>query len=591
MDSPSARRAVRRWISALGLAWLWSCNSSAAHGARGVTLASEPVREEPELLVGGGTFYTGAPQWETVEAVLARGGRVVRTGTREELRAMAKSDLDEVDLAGGVAVPGLHDAHLHLLGLGEMLSEVDLRGAASYEEVIERVAQRAAQTETGRWIRGRGWDQNLWPQAEFPHHAALSERVSAHPVLLERVDGHAVLANRLALERAGLDGPGLTEHRFPGGRVFVDDEGRATGVFVDAASQPLERALPEPDDAHVRSALLAAQAHLLELGFAAVHDMGTSLRVLRALRELEKQGAWQLRVIAYLAADEPLCAQELAAFPRPLDFRPGTGPRVLLAGRKLYADGALGSRGAKLLAGYADENAHSGLWVTAPAQIARELDRSAALGLQPAIHAIGDGANRAVLDLFGSWIVREPTARALRPRIEHAQMVERSDWPRFEALGVVPSMQPTHCTSDMRWAEARVGPERVERLYAWRKLASPTAPLAFGSDAPVERAHPLEGLYAARTRADQNGLPSGGWRAEERLSGAEALSAFTAGAAFAARLEHGLGRLEPGAALDLTVFDIDPLQCSDRALQDGNVRAVWIDGRRVDTTPRATARP
>jgi hypothetical protein len=533
----------------------------------------------------GAKIYTGAPRWETVEALLVREGRVVRAGSRAELARQAGPAARSVDLGGGVALPGLADAHGHLSSLGAALENVDLTSCASYAELIERVRARAERAAPGSWILGRGWDQTRWSPSEFPHHAALSAAVGDHPVLLTRVDGHAALANQLALERAGLARLGLREDQVAGGRVLLGSDGMPTGVFIDNAIDLLRGVLAEPTREELRGRLLAAQAHLLALGLTAVHDMGVSPRELELLRELQRAGRWHLRVIAYLSGDRPWNPSDLAPIPRVQALQSDARARVLLAGVKLYADGALGSRGAALLEPYADEPGTRGLLVQEPASLAERLRACARDRLQPATHAIGDRANRLVLDLYGDWLLREAGALELRPRIEHAQVVHPRDWSRFEALGVVASMQPTHATSDMRWAEARLGSERLAGAYAWRELGLASGLLALGSDFPVESADPLLGLYAARTRTDALGEPSGGWLAEQRLSAAEALSGYTLGAARAARLERELGGLRAGCAADLTLLDFDPLECDAAELLNAHARQVWIAGVRVLPDP------
>ena len=526
------------------------------------------------LVITGGRIYTGTGA--TVEALCLRDGRVVFAGEGRSALAAAGPHPHVLDLAGATVVPGLVDAHGHVLGLGAPLENVDLGGTKSFDEVIERVAARAATLPAGAWITGRGWDQTRWSTTVFPHHAALSRAVPDHPVLVTRVDGHAALANARALELAGLSGVLDPPPAVEGGRVHLDGEGRATGVLVDTAIGLVSRFVPAPDDATLRRRALRAQEQLLAEGLTAVHDMGVTPRELGIFRELEREGLWKLRLHSYLWGNEGLDAPEVEALARDR----GDG-RVRVAGVKLMIDGALGSRGAALLAPYADAPGESGLLRMEPAELTALVERAARLGLQPAVHAIGDRGNRVVLDAFEAAAASVPGFAALRPRVEHAQVVAPEDWSRFAALGAIPSMQPRHATSDMRWAEARLGPERLPGAYAWRRLDAPNAPLALGSDFPVEPSAPLLGLYAARTRQDEQGAPPHGFLPDQRLSGAEALEGFTRGAAFAVREERERGRLLPGFCADLTVLGVDPVAAPAPLLLSARVLLTMIDGEVV----------
>jgi predicted amidohydrolase YtcJ len=528
------------------------------------------AREPGDTLIVNGTIYLGAPEWRRVEALLVRDGLVVAGGAAAELARDAREPRT-IDLGGAVAIPGLQDAHGHLEGLGEALETVDLRGAASLDEVVARVVERARTTPKGEWIRGRGWDQNLWESKRFPEHGPLSAATPDHPVLLERIDGHATLANALAMRIAGVDRAFESESPGAGGRVLLDAKKRPTGVFVDEACALVESAPPRPDRATRERRILAAQERLVSLGLTAVHDMGVARETLEVLRELRDEGRLDVRCIEYLSGPEGLGESSL---------EPERG-RLSVVGVKLYADGALGSRGAALLEPYHDEPSQSGLTLMSREELVRAVDACAEHGLQPAVHAIGDRANREVLDVYEARIRRDPAFAGLRPRIEHAQVVAREDWPRFEALGVIASMQPTHATSDMPWAPQRLGPERVAGAYAWRALVADPSSLAFGSDFPVESPDPLEGLYAAITCRRPDGTPADGFRPDQRLSAREALAAFTWGAARACRQERVRGRLLPGYAADLTVLDVDPLRCEPDELLRARVLRTIVDGEVV----------
>ena len=571
--SPRAARTHATWRVTAALLGAWAL--------AGCFSGSEDYRPEPlarATLFHGGTIYLGAPDWRSVPAILVRDGKVVATGAPEVLEGMARrGSLELVDLEGGVAVPGLQDAHGHWGNYGKALETVDLRGATSYEEVVRRVAERAATEPPGRWIEGRGWDQNLWASKAFPHHQLLSSRVPDHPVVLRRVDGHAALVNLRALEEAGLDGAGLAESPMPGGQHVVDADGRSTGVLIDAAMGLID--VPAADEATRERRLLRAQEELLAVGLTAVHEMGVSVQQADLMRRLSARGLLDLRGVVYLSGRDEV-TPEMVAARTPAAER--AEAHVAVVGVKLYADGAMGSRGAALLEDYADDPGHTGLMQIERPDLERMVALCAAAGLQPAVHAIGDRANRLVLDVFEAQLERTPAFRSLRPRIEHAQLVAPADRPRFARLGVVPSMQPVHCTSDMPWVPARVGDDRVSGAYAWRRLAPDAGALAFGSDFPVEEPDPLAGIWAAVTRRTALGEPPAGFPdTNQRLSVREALEAFTLGAARAARQEERRGRLEPGYFADLTVLDRDLLTGTPEDVLGARVLMTVVSGRVV----------
>jgi predicted amidohydrolase YtcJ len=567
-------KSVGRSCMAIALALSAGCRGTSVR-----TSAEEgaPPRAAGATLFHHGRIYLGAPEWRAVDALLVREGRVAAAGSESELAGQLDSSVERVDLGGATVVPGLEDAHGHIEGLGRSLESVDLRGCASYGELIERVAARAAGEPAGTWIVGRGWDQNLWPEKRFPEHAALSARTPNHPVFLSRVDGHAALVNRRALELAGYTGPQPTDEPVAGGRLLLDEKREPTGVAIDNGISLLSRAIPPAEETARARRILLAQEHLLALGLTCVHDMGVDLEMLGILRRLAAEGRLALRVVVYLDAESLRRVEELRSTLS--GFEPL--PQLSIAGVKLYADGALGSRGAALLEDYSDDPGNRGLLVTSEADLREAIARAASLSLQPAIHAIGDRGNRIVLDLYAERERIDPAFRELRPRIEHAQVVAPEDWARFAELGVVPSMQPTHATSDMRWAVDRLGPSRTAGAYAWRRLAPDLGALAFGSDFPVESANPMLGLYAAITRQDASGWPEGGFLPDQRVDAKTALAGFTAGAARAARQEAVRGSLRPGCAADFTALDVDPLTSDPRALLTAHARMVAIDGRIV----------
>ena len=523
------------------------------------------------LLIWGGTIY--AESDATVEALVLREGRVSFAGDLAAATRDAGPGAAALDLKGATLVPGLQDAHGHLSGLGALLEEVDLTTTRSYDEVIDLIVARAEDLPPGTWITGRGWDQTRWPDAAFPQHGPLSERVPYHPVLVRRVDGHAALANARALELAGLDGVLDPVPSVEGGRVHVDSAGRATGVLIDTAMGLVSAKVPPPDPGAARRRFLAAQDRVFSEGLTCVHDMGLSPAEVELLEELEASGELRLQVRGYLWGNSGLEGPRVAT----LAAAPRRGA-MRLVGVKLMIDGALGSRGAALLEPYTDAPHEVGLMRMEQVELNRLVARCGELGLQPATHAIGDRGNRSVLNAYARQAEIDAGFLDLRPRVEHAQVVAPGDWERFAAMGVIPSMQPRHATSDMRWAEERVGPDRLAGAYAWRRLEAENAPLAFGSDFPVEPSAPLLGLYAARTRQDEDGQPLGGWLPEQRVDGAGALEGFTAGAAYAVGEEDERGKLLAGYHADFTVLSVDPVTCEPSALLDARVLLTAIEG-------------
>jgi predicted amidohydrolase YtcJ len=462
------------------------------------------------------------------------------------------------------------------MGLGLALMRADLVGARGKAEVIGRLQAFAAQLPADAWLLGRGWDQNDWTEKSFPTAADLDAAFPTRPVWLERIDGHAGWANSAALRRVGRDLSG--DWQPEGGRI-LRDAGRPTGVFIDAAARLVDDVVPRPDEAFRSEALRRALAAAASVGLTGVHDMGTSLTDLDLYRRFADEGTLTMRVVAYADGD----AGALDALCKSGPYRHDSG-RLRMAGVKFYADGALGSRGAALKEPYSDDHGNRGLLVTPPGELIDGMRKARRCGVQVATHAIGDRGNRVALDDYA--IVLGDTAHGdHRWRIEHAQVVSVDDIPAFEGLRVIASMQPTHATSDMPWAETRVGRERLAGAYAWRRFLQANVRVALGSDFPVESADPRLGLYAAVTRQDLAGGPPGGWLPDQRLTPAEALRGFTADAAWAGFMEHEVGRLAPGLRADFVVLDADPLSVSADRLPAITVRSTWVDGRPVYVTP------
>jgi hypothetical protein len=561
-------------VSAPGLSrrsWLAGASALIACRAGGGKQASTcPQEQESSLLViRGGTIVTGDPAEPVTRALAMAGGRVVARGAAAESLVRDCPRGQVIELAGGSAVPGLTDAHAHLAGLGAALVEVDLRGARSVAEVVERV-QRGAPPEG--WIVGRGWDQNLWPGAAMPTHDALTAAFPERPVWLRRVDGHAGWANAAALRAANI----TVATAVPTGGEIVTRDGPSgrepTGVLIDAAMELMP--VPPPPKSELRRRILLAQDHALARGLVGVHEMGVGPVVDATLRGLAAEGLLKLRMVGY--CDESWLKRGGDGLPDMAE-KPSPDDRYALQGVKIYVDGALGSRGAALLQPYSDRPGHTGMFQHAPGQLAAIVTQALAHGYQVAAHAIGDAAIRAMLDALAA---ARPPGDA-RPRVEHAQIVDLADIPRFAQLGAIASMQPTHATSDMPWAEQRIGPARLAGAYAWRRFLDAKVHLAFGSDFPVEEVEPTFGLYSAITRQDAHGNPPGGWLPDQRLTLDEAIAAFTREAAYAARREAWAGTLAEGMLADVTCFAGDITTMPPLELRTAKVQATVIGGQVV----------
>ncbi|MFL5599016.1 MAG: amidohydrolase [Gemmatimonadaceae bacterium] len=532
-----------------------------------------------DLVLINGRIYTVDNARPVVSALAVRGGRVAFIGSDAEAKALANPSTTVIDLKGAAVVPGFVDAHAHLLGLGTTLQRVNLAGSPSYDDVIARVKAWARDVAPGAWILGRGWDQNRWPTKEFPSHEALSSAFPNNPVALTRIDGHALLANAKAMQLAGVNAS-TPDPR--GGRIIRLASGAPSGVFVDNAQSLITRAIPSATKADKRKAILAAVAEANRWGLTGVHDAGEDVETVGIYEELARAGSYNLR--NYVMLSDPGEPGSPATLRNPYIQR---GPQSALydghlwiRAIKLYADGALGSRGAALLEPYSDEPTNSGLLVSRPEHIRAWADSALRRGFQVNVHAIGDRGNRIVLDAFDSALKKSPKADH-RFRIEHAQVLSPSDIPRFARLGVIPSMQATHQTSDMRWAEARVGPQRIRGAYAWRSLLNTGVVIPNGTDFPVEEVNPLLTFHAAVTRQDPTNWPAGGWYPEQKMTREEALLSMTIWPAYAGFQESILGSLTPGKYADFVVLDRDIMSVPDTEILGARVMSTWIGGKRV----------
>ena len=469
-----------------------------------------------------------------------------------------------IDMGGRTLLPGLIDAHGHVMGLGFAALQLDLTGTASLGELQQRLKDYAAANPDARWIVGRGWNQESWPVKNFPTAADLDAVVADRPVVLTRVDGHALVANSAAMRAAGVS---ASTPAPSGGRI-------ENGLFIDNAMGLVRTKIPAATPAEADAALAKAQEILLGHGLTAVADMGTSADGWEAMTRAGDAGRLNVRIMSYASA---LPALEELGRTAPTEWL--YGDRLRMGGVKLYADGALGSRGAWLKRPYADQPDTVGLRFLSDAELRAQAGKAAAMGFQVATHAIGDAANAQVIATYEALGKAHPGDR--RWRIEHVQVVDPADIPRIAKAGIIASMQPTHQTSDRLMAEKRLDPPRLEGAYAWHTIAQSGARLAFGSDFPVESPNPFPGLAAAISRQDMSGHPPGGWRPEERVTLAQALHGFGRGAAFAGFAEDRIGSLDAGKWADFIIVDRDPTKVDAQALARTQVLETWVAGKKV----------
>lgn len=529
----------------------------------------------PGTLVLNAAIYTLAPTdagGVHGAMVFNEEGRVEAVGSAETL-AEAYPGAAVVDLGGRTVLPGLIDSHAHLAGLAQSFTRANLVGARSKAEALDRLREFAAGLPDGAWLLGRGWDQNDWPEPVFPSRQDLDAAFPDRPVWLRRVDGHAGWANSRALAEVDRDLAGDWQEE--GGYIHRDAAGEPTGILIDKAMDWVERAVP-PDAPELMSrALDMATAAMVRQGLTGVHEAGTSLELMELYRA--KVAAGELPVRVYAMADGLNEALEWLCENGP--YEDATGLLTMRA-VKLYADGALGSRGAALLADYSDDPGNRGLMFMDGPTLDEQLRTVLGCGLQVGVHAIGDRANREVLDALERVIPEFPDNPG-RHRLEHAQILDPADIPRFAELGVIAAMQPTHATSDMYWAGERLGEERLAGAYAWHSLAEHGAQLALGSDFPVEAVNPMLGIYAAVTRQDLEGWPEGGWLPEERMTREQALLGFTIDAARAGFMEDSVGTLEPGKYADFIVLDRDIMTVPPKDVPGTEVLQTWVGGKMV----------
>ncbi len=537
-------------------------------------LSTSAATPAGKILIDHVNGYTldGAGKLQRFEALLVEDGKVLATGSHDQLSARA-AGATVIDGKGRSLLPGLIDAHGHVLSLGEIRTQGDLVGTVSIDAALKRIAEFSALHPSDPWVLGRGWNQVIWKLDRFPTAKELDTVVSNRPAWFERIDGHAAWANSAAMKLAGID----KHTKDPvGGRIERDSEGNPTGVFIDGAKDLVSSKIPAWTPEQRSAALDSALAEMASFGMTGVTDAGIDRDTYALYKRYADQGKLSTRIYAMISGtgDE-------------FDAIGGSGPLIgygndflTVRSVKLYADGALGSRGAALLAPYSDDPGNSGLLFYSSEQMTAMVGKALGKGFQVGIHAIGDHGNRQALDSFAA-AYKAHGGESLRNRIEHAQVVSLDDIPRFVTLNLVASMQPTHATSDKNMAEDRIGAERMKGAYAWQRFLKQGTRVAAGSDFPVESANPFLGLHAAVTRQDSAGEPPGGWYPDQAMSVTEALRAFTLDAAYAAHAEQTQGTLEPGKWADFILVDQDIFAIEPAKIWSTKVLETWVGGKRV----------
>lgn len=557
-----------------------------------------------DLIVTNATIYTVDEHNSVQQAIAIRGSKIIAVGTNEDIQKHYSAQ-KIIDAEGKTMIPGFIDSHGHLSGLGIFLAELDLVGTTSSEEIVKRVAEKVKNVSPGEWIRGNGWDQNDWDNTgrniPFPTAAVLDKVAPNNPVILSRIDGHAIWVNSKAMQLAGILNDSKKE--IEGGKIIRDRAGMPQGIFVDNAIEIISSIVPAYTNAELKEMYQKAFKECVQFGLTSVHDMGISESEYALLDSFARNNQLPLRIYAAVGGNNSLWKKVKSG-------GPVSGKFLSLRAIKLYSDGALGSRGAALSEPYSDEPGNRGLEVTSEKELQALTEDAVQHGFQVCVHAIGDRGNKNVLDAYEAVEKKYPEkTKQLRLRIEHAQVLDGNDVYRFKQLHIIPSMQPTHCTSDMYWAQARLGPERVQGAYAWRWLLKEGNIIASGSDFPVESPNPLFGFYAAITRQDKDGIPRNatdvaahfqlsadgikdsanfedGWYPQQKMTREEALKSFTLWGAYAEFAEKDKGSLESGKLADFVLLTNDIMKIEPKQILSTKVAMTVVDGKiRYQQTP------
>ena len=536
--------------------------------------AHSQAQSDKSLLLLNGKIYTANEKNDVVQAVEIIRGKITAIGSTEKLLQSANAGVQVIDLNGRTVVPGLIDAHGHLLGLGMSLNSLNLVGMETYAQVVDAVGLQAESIAPGEWLLGRGWDQNDWPEKVFPLHNNLSTRSPKNPVFLVRVDGHAALANAEAMRLSGVDKDTPDPS---GGKIIRDAAGEPTGVFIDTAMGLIFSNIPPQSKNQIKKTIRKALKECAKYGLTTVHDAGISPYIEDIYKEIIDEGVFNLRVYAMLrVANGPMEETMLARLQQGPLIGYGND-HLTVRSIKAMTDGALGSRGAALFDEYSDDPGNRGLLITDYEEL-RDLSIIALKnGFQMCTHSIGDKGNHIALDAYDDALKAVPNKNH-RFRIEHAQIVSLKDIPRFDKMNVIASMQATHATSDMYWVEERLGPKRILGAYAWRRFLDVGVVIANGSDFPVESVNSMLGFYASVTRQDAKGWPEGGWVPNQRMTREEALRSFTINAAYAAFEEKTKGSLEVGKWGDLVVLSKDIMTIPANEILDTQVLMTVLSG-------------
>ena len=530
-----------------------------------ILFSSCKFRQKAELIIHHAKIYTVDEKFSVAQAMAVNDGKIIAIGTNDDILKLYESD-SMIDAGGKAVFPGFNDAHAHFVGYAMSLQTVNLVGTESWDEVINRCGQFAKGLPTGSWLTGRGWDQNDWTVKEFPDNTKLNELFPDRPVIITRIDGHAAMANQKALELAGIK-PGST---LTGGDIVVNN-GKLTGLLIDNAVDLVSSKIPAPDLTQIKKGLLLAQENCFAVGLTSLHDCGLDFATVEKIEALQKTDELKMRMNIMLSDVKENYDYAFKRGKIKTDY-------LNVSSFKVYADGALGSRGASLLQPYSDKPAWAGFLLSSPEHFDSVANIIYAKGWQMCTHAIGDSGNRTILKIYAKYL---KGTNDLRWRIEHAQVINANDFHFFGDYNIIPSVQPTHATSDMYWAADRLGPVRVKGAYAYQQLLKENGWMPLGTDFPVEDISPFKTFFAAIARQDAKGFPAGGYQMENALTREETLRGMTIWAAKASFEEKKKGSLEKGKFADFIMLDTDLMSCEAAAILKTKVLATYSAGKKV----------